>query len=372
MQAWILGLSLNLFGSVCFNLSCNLIKLGGTKGELRCRTCKVVQLGWALLIIGSIVNYISFAFASSSLLASLGGVQLLSNLFFSTYVLRERIHLLHLISTALLLTGMTISAVYASHAYKTYTIESLQLLYLHPTFISLESSAVGLVGMALLVLHRDQTLNALKRSTKAALYAFSSATIGTQSVLHSKVLAEMIKVAVVQHDASALVSWFCLAVVLACLTTLIYWLHRLGASLSLFDGLTIIPLMQVFWVLTATVQSSVFFQDFGHGMSKQLICFSTGLGFTLVGVWLLGSIEQRESGNKWDPLSTTDTVWSAIVTEDRAVKPNPIELVSITQGNGENSPSPPSSPCPLEVTEMTPFSPIRRLSISSDKGASKV
>ncbi len=49
------------------------------------------RLGVLLFSAGSLINFLSLSMAAQSLLATLGGVQFVSNIFFAKFILGERI-----------------------------------------------------------------------------------------------------------------------------------------------------------------------------------------------------------------------------------------------------------------------------------------
>jgi len=243
---WIVGVALNICGSVLFNLSVNLLKLA-SNGNTKSPTC-LKRLAILLLILGSALAYTSFAFTSSSLLASLGGVQLLANLMFSQLHDSHRLTLAHYVATLLLVVGMLISAVYSAHATRLYSANDLISLYLAPKFVLLESLLFAFVIFHHFWLERHGRHIALSS-------AFHSAIVGTGSVLHAKVIAEILKLAVTTHSLRPLYNTKLFFIVGAlCILNIAYWMHRLSRSIHLFPGPIIIPLLQVAWVLCASLQ----------------------------------------------------------------------------------------------------------------------
>ena len=305
IETWIVGVVLNLVGSVLFNLAVNLLKLVTDREKSGTKSIVLQRLAWCVLVIGSLSCYASFAFASSSLLASLGGAQLVSNLFFSrmhSTNAGKGLTKYHCVATLLLVLGMTVCAIFASHQSNTYTNAELTLLYTAPAFLTLEIVLLFLIAFNWLWIER-------KDRRIATAYAFSSAVVGTQSTLHSKVLAEMLKEAFLSGNVSNFKSPLFYIVLVACLVTMSFWIYRLSRSLALFDGLVIIPLLQVAWVLSATLQGSVLFQEFA---SMSWLYFSLGLAITATGIYLLTKIEQRALKPQWNPLDISDPVWGLV------------------------------------------------------------
>jgi hypothetical protein len=128
-------------------------------------------------------------------------------------------------------------------------------------------------------------------------YSLVSATIGTQSVLQSKCLAELLKRSIVDKENvsnNQFVEWYLYFVFTLFLAGLTFWLYRLNSALKLFDGLIIIPVLQVCWTTSAIIQGGIYFKDFQGFSNSQAIGFSGGIFIVFVGVYIL------TSGNKTD------------------------------------------------------------------------
>jgi DNA-binding ferritin-like protein (Dps family) len=137
---WIFAVALNCFGSVLVNFSANLIKaahnyendsqddhLTKEKGEVifdkgntkhtesfnsrmwRLASCyastknntskNIWKTGMTFFALGSIINFVSLGLAAQSMLAVLGGVQFISNIFFAQWLLKEKITIRRLWAT---------------------------------------------------------------------------------------------------------------------------------------------------------------------------------------------------------------------------------------------------------------------------------
>jgi len=120
LESWIIGVILNIIGSISINCGTNLMKFGHDedKRELlkveeeeenlsprdddtlssvnesmedNVKKSKVWYVGIWLFVTGSVINFVSYAFAGQSLLASLGTVQFVSNVFFGKFILGEEV-----------------------------------------------------------------------------------------------------------------------------------------------------------------------------------------------------------------------------------------------------------------------------------------
>lgn len=105
MGEWITGAAINVVGSICINFGTNLLKLGHNQRERQALDTddsedktfskkSVTQyqswrIGVAIFSFGNILNFISFGYAAQSLLAALGSIQFVSNVFFAYLMLNE-------------------------------------------------------------------------------------------------------------------------------------------------------------------------------------------------------------------------------------------------------------------------------------------
>eukprot|EP00602_Paraphysomonas_sp_CaronLab_P009074 CAMPEP_0185026306 /NCGR_PEP_ID=MMETSP1103-20130426/10228_1 /TAXON_ID=36769 /ORGANISM="Paraphysomonas bandaiensis, Strain Caron Lab Isolate" /LENGTH=304 /DNA_ID=CAMNT_0027559825 /DNA_START=543 /DNA_END=1457 /DNA_ORIENTATION=- len=131
---------------------------------------------------------------------------------------------------------------------------------------------------------------------RPSTYAIVSATVGTQSVLQSKCLAELIKATI--NGENQFNKPFVYIIVLVFALGLSFWLYRMNAALKKFDGLIIIPLLQVFWTTSAILQGGVYFQEFVKFKPQQTVGFLSGVVIVFIGVYLLTPKDDMGDGAK--------------------------------------------------------------------------
>ncbi len=76
----------------------------------------------------------------------------------------------------------------------------------------------------------------------------------------------------------------------------VVWLTRcrMNAALKRFDGLFIIPVLQLCWTCLAIVGGGIFFQEFLLFTASQWVGFMVGVAFVLAGVWVLMSSREQQ------------------------------------------------------------------------------
>lgn len=268
------------------------------------------RLGLIMFIIGSVINFCSFAFAAQSLLACLGSVQFISNVFFARIILKEKPSIYTYISTGVIVIGIIITVIFSNHKSETYTSKELISLY-DDTYLAFLFCIGAILTIAELsycyYTSRQEKAQSLPFTNiiRPCSYSLVSATIGTQSILQSKCLAELIKNNIVDNknmddnetaeDQSTFVDLYVYFVCIIFLLGISFWLYRLNNALKLFPGLVIIPLLQVFWTTSAIIQGGIYFKEF-EGISKgKLTGFIIGMCVIFFGVFLLTSSIPQDS-----------------------------------------------------------------------------
>lgn len=307
-QLWLLGMFMNISGSIMVNFGTNLMKSAHNIAledneddetnfeQQQSSTPKyfssgsIWKIGMTIFVVGSLVNFASFAFAAQSLLAALGTVQFISNVFFAKFILKEELTTRIIAATATIIVGLTMAIIFSNHSTQLYTTQDLLDMYT-PGYILFMTFVIVL----LLFLHATYVVYTVNEEVGSPLpgnnlvrpvtYAMVSATVGTQSVLQSKCLAELIKATfegVNQFDKP-----FVYIIVAIFALGLSFWLYRMNSALKKFDGLLIIPLLQVFWTTSAIVQGGVYFQEFIKFTPTQTVGFLSGVTIVFIGVYFL-------------------------------------------------------------------------------------
>jgi drug/metabolite transporter (DMT)-like permease len=132
---WAIGVGLAALGSFVSNLGVTLQKLHhiqcaqavtstATDGASSTKTSNhrhdyykqsLWRIGLALVVVGSVADFVALSFAPQSLVAPLGSLTLVSNVIFAPLLLKEKITTRDLIATITIVSGSTIAVAYASH-----------------------------------------------------------------------------------------------------------------------------------------------------------------------------------------------------------------------------------------------------------------
>jgi hypothetical protein len=328
-MSWLIGMGLNVTGSLMVNGGTNVMKSGHNlkaqalleeleaveaaeeeaeknggvlkepeklefeepRNSWGLKATSVWRIGVISFTVGSIVNFLSFAFAAQSLLAALGGVQFVSNVVFSYTILGETPSTRVICATVIIVIGLCLAVANANHDETSYTEAELLALYddLYVTFLAgvILTLILSEVTYRYYTKKEDQGMPLPGNEfVRPVTYALVSATIGTQSVLQSKCIAELVKTTA-KGGGNAFFGWLVWVLLVVFLAGVWFWLTRLNNGLKLFDGLVIIPLCQAFWTISAIVQGGMYFKEFQSFSLTQAIGFAAGVGAMLVGVYYL-------------------------------------------------------------------------------------
>ena len=316
---WLLGVVINLIGSLSINLSTNFIKLAHTRNqrtqaespdEPQPKLFSAPKKWWnykgngnriwlvsiIVFAVANIANFASFAFAAQSLLAALGSVQFISNVVFSKLVNKEAWSVWIVLGTLVIVAGCVLLVVFGSHESPTYTAQELIRLYSNPGYIIYLCVGGGAVVLTYLVYQlgkrRVKQVGTKSESVGGAwyrwlpiCYATFSALIGTQSVLFGKSMSLLLRTTLSGDSQAG--NWYTWVVVVLFLCTAAFWMIRFNKALRLFPVSIIMPVLQVGWVILSMVSGSVYFQETADMGTVEKIMFGVGTVVLIAGVWLI-------------------------------------------------------------------------------------
>lgn len=277
MTGWYIGAIINVVGSILINLGTNVMKLGHNKrsadlpesSRRPIRKYREWQCGVGLFVVGNALNFVSFGFAAQSLLAALGSIQFVSNVFFAWFVLHERADRRVIVATAMIVVGCIVLVAFGNHQSKSLTSHQLQHLFQNDIYIAYLSWLLATAGLAYIVYRigtqklKQEGLGGMSHRWMKSLpisYSLFSGMIGTQSVLFSKALSTLMRTTIDGH--SQLGTWFFWLVLVLFLCCAYFWVTSLNQALRLFPAVVIVPTMQISWTLFSVVSGGIYYQEY--------------------------------------------------------------------------------------------------------------
>jgi len=275
--------------------------------------------GLVLLVVGSLADLVSFGFADMSLLAPLGAMTLVVNLFIAPCFNGENLSKKDVFFTGVILGGTILSISFGNKESKNYTLDELIVLYQKKPFIAYVIFFCFYMTCAFWYLRnlRKRRILGTPRSYDARLesvaYPSLAGTFGAHSVLFAKSTAEIVKQTA--RGENQFVNFASYFIIFFLFAFLFLQMRILNEGLSKADALVIVPVYQVCWVTMNTVVGMVYFEDYKEMIPWHTALFLLGVGITLVGVFLLSKrdgsatkspIQEEEGGYIEEVVSSLD------------------------------------------------------------------
>jgi len=317
------GIVMGLGASVAINIGQNLQALGlqgpgGDKAKQNPCLSSMWVAGMTIFIVGSMVNFAAFSFASSSILVPLEAVQLVVNVAFNKFVNNAPVSCRMLAGVALAVVGTALAVLFGPNDERCFTLSEMEGFWARPLWwiYLVATTAFALLCFAVHARYRraQREGRPLPRSQYVlpVTYALSSALVGgAQMIVHSKAIAELFEVMALKLSDPALqeplppTTWYFYVEFSLLSVCGVIWLYRMNESLALFDPLFIIPLMQSSYILFGVVAGGIYYDEFGTLSHKVIFgvhlgvggwfCFLGGLLAILAGMLLIAPPPQGSS-----------------------------------------------------------------------------
>lgn len=292
---WILGCILSFAGCTLSNVGVNMQKMAHNRLEADKSVTgdRLWVLGLLSIGIGSVADLVSYSFASMSLLAPLGAMTLVVNLFLAPCFNKENLSRRDIVVTMIILAGTIISVVFGSKEESKYTLSELVDLYSETLFIVyavLIGIYIFLFMIWLYILRRREEVYGIEltpsqRAFQAFGYPSMAGVFGAHSVLCAKSASEVIKVTIDgdnQFDKPLSYFFVVLLVIMV-----FFQMKLLNQGLSKADALYIVPVYQVCWVVMNAVVGMTYFREYREMTAVSASMFTLGIIITTIGVYLL-------------------------------------------------------------------------------------
>eukprot|EP00002_Diphylleia_rotans_P002214 TRINITY_DN11380_c0_g1_i1.p1 TRINITY_DN11380_c0_g1~~TRINITY_DN11380_c0_g1_i1.p1 ORF type:complete len:473 (+),score=114.53 TRINITY_DN11380_c0_g1_i1:70-1488(+) len=300
---WLVGVVLNIIGSVMINLGTNLMKLShnlNEKVDIANQKPSHRNPKWlaalAVFIVGNILNFSSFGFAAQSMLAAMGSIQFVSNVIFGIYILKETVTRRVVLATSLILFGNVFCVVFAAQGTDSPDASELMNYFIRASFVAylifVAAATIVFVFLYNKELHRKLSSKDQRPSRVLPLYYAAASGIGCSlGVLCAKSISILLKLSV--EGDNQLDNPFTYALIAALVALIITWMKRLNRGLQLFDALLIIPMLQVFWTTFSIISGGIFFDEFASQKPYETCLFFFGVLIVMAGVFSLSPTQDE-------------------------------------------------------------------------------
>ncbi|GAA6036204.1 hypothetical protein JCM8097_006834 [Rhodosporidiobolus ruineniae] len=258
------------------------------KGYLRSKTW---LLGFFLLNAGEFCNFLAYGFAPPSVVAPLGLVTLVANVFLAPAIVGEPFRKRDLIGVLVAVLGGA-TVVYSSRSSdKKPTPDEFLTAISRPLFI-----AYAIISLLLMLCLAY--LSRTKYGDRFVLVDLSlCALAGAFTVLSTKAISSFINL----NPVVAFKSWITYPVLLVLAGTAAVQVNFVNKSLQRFESRVVVPLQYCTFALSTILGSAVLYRDFDNIPFPSLLNFAFGCTVCGAGVYLL----TRGPGTSSSPPSTT-------------------------------------------------------------------
>ncbi|KAL4159977.1 hypothetical protein PRNP1_000549 [Phytophthora ramorum] len=324
MGMWVAGFLISLVFSVLNSVGINLQKLSMSRNgaaEVKKTTLKqpLWMLGFGLVCLGSLLDFVAFGMAPQTLLAPLAALSLVWNMLIAPIFHKEKVTRQNLLSTAIIFIGVTLTVIFAGHSTPSYELEDLIRLYQQPAmyaYITLIVCFLG--GLFTFCRYIERTHNFEEGLFHIICYGGIAGTFGGQSVLLAKSTVELLKSAIWGDSGFYMFTQFTSYVIIAgmgaCLGCQV---HFLNGGLARFDALVVIPVYQSFWILTSVLGGIMYFEEYVSMTRTQMLMFTIGGCVTILGIIvLLKTRHSGETGHYTELALTPTSAWTVDDSDD--------------------------------------------------------
>ncbi|KAI0637919.1 DUF803-domain-containing protein [Trametes polyzona] len=263
---------------------------------------KLWWLGFLLMNVGELGNFISYAFAPASVVAPLGTFALIANCIFAPLMLGERFRKRDFLGIIIAIIGAVTVVLSANPSDTRLDPKSLvEAISQRPFQIY---AIVYVVGMFI--------LSGLSAGPAGRRWVYIDvglcALFGGFTVLSTKAISTLLTL----EWFEIFKEWITYPVVAVLIITGVGQIRYLNRALMRFDSKLVVPTQFVMFNLSAIVGSAILYGDFKQATFHQLVTFLYGCGATFAGVFIIA----------WAPALPEDHEQP---TEDQDERPVPDE-----------------------------------------------
>lgn len=333
---WVVGAMLSVAGSVASNLGLNIQKYAFMKEDAKLSKDKrkfwknpIWWLGFAGVVLGAMGDFAALGLAAQSIVAPIGSLKLLANIFFAHFWLGEVLTKFDLIGTFFIISGSTMAVLFGDHTQKGYTVQELTWYWKQPSAIIYMCAAILLI-IVFYALSKyiepiktklndeitkydqcmaedrvqdasfyDINITEMEKEYKKyeKLHPFSYCAVagifGGGNMLFGKMVAEMLGATFKGCGQMQYVqTWVFIFLMVSSIYLQIIFLAK---GLSFFDAMYVVPVFECIFIVCSTIGGAAFFQEFSSFSWLQSIFFPLGICSTLLGVMLLTMRQMRRS-----------------------------------------------------------------------------
>ncbi|KAF9815533.1 hypothetical protein IEO21_04533 [Rhodonia placenta] len=256
---------------------------------------KLWWLGFVLMNIGELGNFVSYAFAPASIVAPLGTFALIANCIFAPLMLKERFRKRDFIGILIAILG-AVTVVLSSNT-SDVRLDAPGLIHAVAQRPFLIYTVVYIAGAIFLSLLSEREAGKRWVYVDVGLCAL----FGGFTVLSTKAISTLLTL----KGLGVITEWVTYPIIAVLLGTGVGQIRYLNRALMRFDSKIVVPTQFVLFNLSAIVGSALLYGDFIEATFHQIVTFLYGCAATFAGVFIIAMAPSPGSPQPIDDESST-------------------------------------------------------------------
>lgn len=260
--------------------------------ERRESRTSIFWIGTALFALSSAVNAAALGSAPTAVVVPLEAGQLISSFVWSRVLWHGPVPRGTVACSLLIVLGLTITIYAGPREPYSFTMGDLERDWASPLWVAYVGSTIVCAILAQLthMLYRKKAEDGRPLRGHATVFplsfAISSSSLGVQSVVQSKCMAQLLNLAA--HGVPIFSEGYFYVVATLLLATTALWALKLSYAIEKFDSTLMIPLLISHYIAYAVIGGGIYFKEYQHMTGKQSITYATGLAIVFSGLISLG------------------------------------------------------------------------------------
>lgn len=238
-------------------------------------------MGFLLMGIGELANFIAYAFAPATLITPLGALSVLISTLLSAKFLNEHLNLLGYVGCFICLFGTTLIVVYAPKEQNVNSLKEMWARAVDPSFIIYTLFVLCLCTVLIVV------IGPRYGKTNPVIFTLISGSMGSLSVIACKGVGVGIKEAFTVDFRATFSFWFFWFLIVWLILSISLQVYYLNRALDLFNTGLVTPILYVFFTGLVIVASAILFHEWNSLNWKCYVGLVFGLICTVVGIFMM-------------------------------------------------------------------------------------
>jgi magnesium transporter len=234
--------------------------------------------GLFLMIFGEVGNFTAYGFAPASMVAPLGTVAVVSNVFIAITFLKEKLRNVDILGTCSALVGAILIISFSRKGEGILNGDQLTRQLLTLPFL-LYGTVEGLLLLTLLIAHHGFHNNSV------VVLLLISAVIASFTIISAKGVSGMI-----QLTLNGMMQWkypiLYIMIVVLVVTGVVQVIY-INRAMKNHDSTLVVPTNFVFFTISAILSGIIYYNEFDGLTMTQVLLFLLGCMFSFIGVFLI-------------------------------------------------------------------------------------